>query len=107
MTITAMLDLDLKDARVLIREDLNVPIADGEVASSARLKAAVPTIQYALNQGAQVILMSHLGRPTEGEYKKTASLAPVATFLAESLGQIGRAHVRTPVTSLSRMPSSA
>ena len=87
MTITAMLDLDLKDARVLIREDLNVPIADGEVASSARLKAAVPTIQYALDQGAQVILMSHLGRPTEGEYKKTASLAPVATFLAESLGQ--------------------
>ena len=87
MTITAMLDLDLKDARVLIREDLNVPIADGEVASSARLKAAVPTIQYALDQGAQVILMSHLGRPTEGEYDQAASLAPVATFLGELLGQ--------------------
>ncbi len=87
MTITAMTELDLKDARVLIREDLNVPITDGRVASAARLKAAVPTIQYALDQGAQVILMSHLGRPTEGEYDQAASLAPVATFLGELLGQ--------------------
>jgi phosphoglycerate kinase len=82
-----MTELALKDARVLIREDLNVPITDGRVASAARLKAAVPTIQYALDQGAQVILMSHLGRPTEGEYDQAASLAPVATFLGELLGQ--------------------
>lgn len=87
MTITSMTELALKDARVLIREDLNVPIKDGRVASAARLKAAVPTIQYALDQGAQVILMSHLGRPTEGEYDQAASLAPVATFLGELLGQ--------------------
>ena len=87
MTITSMTELALKDARVLIREDLNVPISDGRVASAARLKAAVPTIQYALDQGAQVILMSHLGRPTEGEYDQAASLAPVATFLGELLGQ--------------------
>lgn len=87
MTITSMTELALKDARVLIREDLNVPITDGRVASAARLKAAVPTIQYALDQGAQVILMSHLGRPTEGEYDQAASLAPVATFLGELLGQ--------------------
>jgi phosphoglycerate kinase len=82
-----MTELALKGARVLIREDLNVPITDGRVASAARLKAAVPTIQYALDQGAQVILMSHLGRPTEGEYDQAASLAPVATFLGELLGQ--------------------
>ena len=87
MTITSMTELALKGARVLIREDLNVPITDGRVASAARLKAAVPTIQYALDQGAQVILMSHLGRPTEGEYDQAASLAPVATFLGELLGQ--------------------
>ena len=87
MTLTLMTDLDLKDQRVLIREDLNVPIVDGKVTSTARLRAALPTIRHALEQGAQVILMSHLGRPSEGEFSEEFSLAPVADCLEKLLGE--------------------
>ena len=87
MTLTLMTDLDLKDQRVLIREDLNVPIVDGKITSTARLRAALPTIRHALEQGAQVILMSHLGRPSEGEFSEEFSLAPVADCLEKLLGE--------------------
>jgi len=87
MNIKLMTDLDLNQKRVLIREDLNVPIKDGAVTSDVRIKAALPTIQQALDGGAQVILMSHLGRPTEGEYSSEYSLQPVATYLSELLGR--------------------
>lgn len=86
MTIIKMTDLDLKGKRVLIREDLNVPIADGVVTSDARIRAALPTIQHARDQGAKVMLMSHLGRPEEGVYAEEFSLAPVAERLTELLG---------------------
>lgn len=86
MTIKRMQDLDLAGKRVLIREDLNVPIKDGKVSSDARLRAAVPTLQQALAAGAKVLVMSHLGRPTEGEYAEEFSLAPVAAYLADLLG---------------------
>ena len=87
MTLTLMTDLDLKDKRVLMREDLNVPIVNGKITSAARLKAAVPSVRHALNQGAQVILMSHLGRPKEGEVSEEFSLAPVADYLENLLGE--------------------
>src|SRR5690606_1612613 len=86
MTIIKMTDLDLKGKRVLIREDLNVPVADGAVTSDARIRAALPTIHLALEQGAKVMLMSHLGRPEEGVYAEEFSLAPVAERLTELLG---------------------
>ena len=82
-----MESLSLTNQRVLIREDLNVPIKDGVVANDARLLAAVPTIQKALEKGAGVILMSHLGRPTEGVYDPAFSLAPVADALTDLLGR--------------------
>ena len=82
MNIHLMTDLDLSGKRVLIREDLNVPLADGKVASDARIRAALPTITAALKGGAQVILMSHLGRPTEGEFSEAYSLKPVAEHLS-------------------------
>ena len=82
-----MESLSLTNQRVLIREDLNVPIKDGVVANDARLRAAVPTIQKALDKGAGVILMSHLGRPTEGVYDPAFSLAPVAGALTDLLGR--------------------
>lgn len=85
MTIKLMTELDLTDKRVLIREDLNVPIKNGVVTSDARLRAAVPTIKKALEGGAQVILMSHLGRPTEGDYDQQQSLKPVADYLSDML----------------------
>ena len=81
-----MTDLDLNGKRVLIREDLNVPVKDGRVTSDARLAAALPTIRAALAAGAGVLLMSHLGRPTEGEYTDEFSMAPVAKRLGELLG---------------------
>lgn len=87
MAVLAMQDLDLAGKRVLIREDLNVPVKDGAVTSDARIRAALPTIQAALNAGAAVIVMSHLGRPTEGEYNSDYSLAPVARHMASLLGQ--------------------
>ena len=80
-----MVDLPLAGRRVLIREDLNVPIRDGAVASDARLAAALPTIQFALEQDARVILMSHLGRPEEGRFDEAFSLRPVAHRLSELL----------------------
>ncbi len=83
--ITAMQDLDLAGQRVLIRADLNVPVKDGVVTSDARIVASVPTIQRALRAGAGVVVMSHLGRPTEGEFDPAASLAPVARRLGELL----------------------
>ena len=81
LNVDLMRDLDLKDKRVLIREDLNVPIKDGRVSSDARIRAALPTIRAALDAGARVILMSHLGRPVEGEYDEQFSMAPVASHL--------------------------
>jgi phosphoglycerate kinase len=82
MTIKRMQELDLAGKRVLIREDLNVPVKDGKVTSDARLRAALPTLQQAMQAGAKVIVMSHLGRPTEGEYAEEFSLKPVADYLA-------------------------
>ena len=87
MTVKLMTELDLASKRVLIREDLNVPIKDGQVTSDARIKAALPTIQQAVAAGAKVILMSHLGRPTEGEYNSEFSMEPVAKHLSDLLGQ--------------------
>ena len=87
MTVLRMLEVDLAGKRVLIREDLNVPVADGAVTSDARIRASLPTIEAALDAGAAVMLMSHLGRPTEGEPNPEFSLQPVATRLAELLGR--------------------
>jgi len=87
MTVTLMTDLDLSGKKVLIREDLNVPIKQGKVTSDARIRAALPTIKLALAAGAQIILMSHLGRPREGTFDKTYSLKPVAEHLGDLLGQ--------------------
>ena len=87
MTLKLMTDLDLTGKRVLIREDLNVPIREGVVTSDTRIRAALPTIKLAQAAGAKVILMSHLGRPTEGEYNAAYSMAPVAKHLSQLLGQ--------------------
>lgn len=86
MTIKLMTDLDLSQKRVLIREDLNVPVKNAVVTSDARINAALPTIKQALDQGAMVILMSHLGRPTEGQFEDQYSLQPVADSLSHKLG---------------------
>ena len=85
MSVIKMSNLDLRGKRVLIREDLNVPIKDGVISSDARLVAAIPTIKFALEQGAMVMVMSHLGRPTEGELKPEDSLAPIANYLQAKL----------------------
>jgi phosphoglycerate kinase len=87
MSVIKMTDLDLKGKRVLIREDLNVPVKAGKVTSDARIRAALPTIQHALEAGARVIVMSHLGRPIEGEYDDEFSLQPVASHLSALLGR--------------------
>jgi phosphoglycerate kinase len=87
MSILRMTDLDLRGKRVLIREDLNVPVKDGKVASEQRILAALPTLQSALEQGAAVMVMSHLGRPREGMWTPEDSLAPVAQRLSELLGR--------------------
>ena len=83
--ITAMSELVLSGKRVLIRADLNVPLSDGKVTSDTRIRASLPTIQAALSQGASVVVMSHLGRPKEGSFDASASLAPVAQRLSELL----------------------
>lgn len=83
----SMDDVDLAGKRVLIRQDLNVPVQDGEVTSAARLSASIPTLKKALAAGARVMVMSHLGRPTEGEPSAADSLAPVARWLADTLGR--------------------
>jgi len=85
MKVLRMTDLDLKGKRVLIREDLNVPVAAGVVTSDARIRASLPTILAARDQGAAVMLISHLGRPDEGVYAEEFSLAPVAKRLSELL----------------------
>jgi phosphoglycerate kinase len=85
MSVINMADLDLAGKRVLIREDLNVPVADGVVTSDARIRAALPTIRAALDAGAAVMLMSHLGRPTEGEFEDKFSLQAVADHLTKLL----------------------
>jgi len=85
MTVIKMADLDLANKRVLIREDLNVPVQEGEISSDARLQAALPTIKQALSAGAKVMVMSHLGRPTEGEFSQEYSLKPVADYLAAAI----------------------
>ncbi|WP_406664601.1 phosphoglycerate kinase [Gallaecimonas sp. GXIMD1310] len=86
MAVIKMTDLDLAGKRVLIREDLNVPIKDGKVTSDARIMAALPTIQRALDSGAKVLVMSHLGRPEEGAFDQASSLQPVADYLQDLLG---------------------
>lgn len=85
MSVIRMSDLDLHGKRVLIREDLNVPVNDGVVTSDARLKAAIPTIELALAKGAKVMVMSHLGRPEEGVFDAESSMQPVADYLAKAL----------------------
>lgn len=85
MSVIRMSDLDLAGKRVLIREDLNVPVKNGSVTSDARLKAAIPTLKAALSAGAKVMVMSHLGRPTEGEYDEAFSMQPVVTYLKNAL----------------------
>jgi len=82
-----MTDLDLSGKRVLIREDLNVPVKDGKVTSDKRIRASMPTIEHAMKAGAQVMLMSHLGRPTEGEPVDEFSMQPVADYLSDALGK--------------------
>ena len=81
-----MREVDLANRRVLIREDLNVPLSGGAIANDARIRAALPTLCYALDQGAAVIVVSHLGRPKEGDFDSAYSLAPVAKVLSEALG---------------------
>ncbi|MFL7980314.1 phosphoglycerate kinase, partial [Xanthomonas vasicola] len=86
MSIVRMTDLDLSGKRVLIRQDLNVPIDNGQITSEQRITASVPTINLALEKGAAVMVTSHLGRPKEGSWTEEDSLAPVATRLAALLG---------------------
>lgn len=87
MSVKQMAQLDLAGKRVLIREDLNVPINNGVVTSDARIRAALPSIEAALSAGAKVIVMSHLGRPTEGQFEEKFSMAPVAAYLSTLLGR--------------------
>ena len=87
MTVLTMNELDLQGQRVLIREDLNVPVKDGQVKSDARILAALPTIRLALEKGAAVMVCSHLGRPEEGVFSEQDSLAPVADYLSKALGR--------------------
>lgn len=89
MAIIKMQDLDLKGKRVFIRSDLNVPVKNGKVTSDARIRASLPTIELAIKQGAKVMVTSHIGRPTEGEYNPEYSLQPVVDYL--------KAHVSFPV----------
>ena len=87
MPIKKMQDLDLTGKTVVIREDLNVPMKDGQVSNDKRIRASLPTITTALEKGAGVVLLSHLGRPTEGQYEEQFSLKPVAARLSELLGK--------------------
>ena len=85
MSVLKMADLDLNGKAVLIREDLNVPVKDGVVTSAVRIEASIPTMKLALEKGAKVLVMSHLGRPTEGEYAEEFSMAPVVNYLNDKL----------------------
>ena len=87
MTVLRMSDLDLAGKRLLIRQDLNVPIANGRITSDARLRASLPTLKLALERGASVIVVSHLGRPKAGKFDPEHSLTPVAGWLSEHLGR--------------------
>ncbi len=87
MSVIKMTDLDLAGKRVLIRQDLNVPIKDGKVTSDKRILASLPTIEHCLKAGAKVMVMSHLGRPTEGEFNEAFSMAPVGNHMATLLGR--------------------
>ncbi|MBW7930127.1 MAG: phosphoglycerate kinase [Gammaproteobacteria bacterium] len=87
MHVLKMADQELAGKRVMIRADLNVPLQDGKVASDARIRATLPTVQLALDRGAAVILLSHLGRPVEGQYAEEFSLRPVAAHLGRLLGR--------------------
>ena len=87
MSFLRMTDLDLRGKRVLIREDLNVPLQDGRITSTQRLGAALPTLRAARDAGARVLVLSHLGRPREGVFAEAESLAPVAAWLSAALGQ--------------------
>jgi len=87
MNVIKMTDLDLKGKRVLIRSDLNVPVKDGKITSDARITASMPTIEFALKAGAKVMVTSHLGRPTEGEWSEGNSLKPVADMMSAKLGK--------------------
>ena len=87
MNVLRMADQDLAGKRVLIREDLNVPVKDGKVTSDARIRASLPTIKLAIEKGAKVFITSHLGRPEEGVYSEENSLAPVASRLSDLLGK--------------------
>lgn len=87
MSVLKMTELDLAGKRVLIREDLNVPVKDGKITSDARIRASLPTIRLALEKGAAVLVCSHLGRPEEGVFSEENSLAPVAAYLSEALGR--------------------
>ena len=86
-TVKRMVDLDLKGKRVFIRADLNVPVKDGKVTSDARITASMPTIIHAMKAGAKVMVTSHLGRPTEGEFSEENSLKPVADVMSAQLGR--------------------
>lgn len=85
MSVIKMTDLDLAGKRVFIRADLNVPVKEGKVTSDARIRASLPTIELALKQGAKVMVTSHPGRPTEGEYNEEFSLLPVVNYLKDKL----------------------
>lgn len=87
MSVIKLIDLDLKDKRVFIRADLNVPIKEGKVTSDARITASMATIKYCLDRGAKVMVTSHLGRPEEGVWSEENSLKPVADNIAERLGK--------------------
>lgn len=87
MPIQRMTDMNLRGKTLVIREDLNVPLKNGKISNDKRIRAALPTIEYALKQGAGVIILSHLGRPKEGVFDEQTSLAPVAARLQECLGR--------------------
>lgn len=87
MAVLKMTDLDLKGKRVLLREDLNVPLKEGRITSDKRIRAALPSIRKAMEAGARVLIVSHLGRPVEGEFDEAFSLAPVAANLSQALGR--------------------
>jgi len=103
MSILKMTDLDLAGKRVLIREDLNVPIVDSEVGDDTRIRASLPTMKHAMDAGASVMVCCHLGRPTEGEYDEQFSLAPVARHLSKLLGK----EVRLVKNYLEKTPAVA
>ncbi len=99
MAVTRLHDLDIAGSRVLLRQDLNVPLHNGRITSTARIEASLPTIRYARDAGARVLIMSHLGRPVDGEANSEFSLAPIARYLSTRLGQpvfLNTSYLRVP-----------